>query len=31
MSTLNLSGLFTVALDADGTVREVSKIDGFIK
>jgi hypothetical protein len=31
MSTLNLSGLFTVAFDADGTVREVSKIDGYVK
>jgi hypothetical protein len=31
MSTVNLSGQFTVLLDADGTVREVSKIDGYVK
>lgn len=31
MSTVNLSGLFTIVLDTDGTVREVSKIDGHIK
>jgi len=31
VSTVNLSGLFTIALEADGTVREVSKIDGYIK
>jgi hypothetical protein len=31
MSTFQLSGLFTIALDADGTVREVSRIDGYVK
>ncbi len=27
----NLSGLFTIALEADGTVREVSRIDGYVE
>jgi hypothetical protein len=31
MSTLQLSGLFTIALEPDGSVREVSRIDGYIK
>jgi hypothetical protein len=31
MSTVNLSGLFTIALNSDGTVREVSRIDGYVK
>jgi hypothetical protein len=31
MSTIHLSGLFTVLMEADGTVREVSKIDGYVK
>jgi hypothetical protein len=31
MSTFNLSGLFTIELDPDGRVREVSKIDGYVK
>jgi hypothetical protein len=31
MSTVNLSGTFTVVVDLDGTVREVSRIDGHIK
>jgi hypothetical protein len=31
ISTVNLSGLFTIALNPDGTVREVSKIDGYVK
>jgi len=31
MSTLYLSGLFTIALEPDGRVREVSRIDGYIK
>jgi hypothetical protein len=31
MGTFNLSGQFVILLDADGTVREVSKIDGHIK
>ncbi len=31
MITANLSGRFTIALEADGTVREVSTIDGYVK
>ena len=31
MSTLQLSGLFTIALEPDGRVREVSRIDGYVK
>jgi len=31
MGTFNLSGQFVILLDADGTVREVSKIDGYVK
>jgi hypothetical protein len=31
MGTFNLSGQFVILLNADGTVLEVSKIDGFIK
>ena len=31
MGTFNLSGQFVILLDPDGAVREVSKIDGYIK
>jgi hypothetical protein len=31
MGTFNLSGRFVILLDADGRVREVSKIDGYVK
>ncbi len=31
MSTFTLSGLFTIVLEADGRVREVSRIDGYVK
>ena len=31
MGTFDLSGQFVILLDADGTVREVSKIDGYVK
>jgi hypothetical protein len=31
MGTFNLSGQFVILLNADGTVLEVSKIDGYVK
>jgi hypothetical protein len=31
MGTFNLSGQFVILLNADGTVREASKVDGYIK